>query len=165
MTWHSWSFKLQTQVVLSMTQAEYIALSQSLWDSIPFMELVNELSVLDLMCWIMHRRCIVRVLRTTQKLWALELAKISKMRPRTNRINVCYHHFCKTAGQGKITFAHDLTRTQRAVNLTKPLSLTIECVCATAHYEYGKVNGQQATHFWVMCLRGSMTLWCICASY
>ena len=38
-----WASKLQTQIALSTTEAEYIALSTSLRDIIPLMELVKEL--------------------------------------------------------------------------------------------------------------------------
>ena len=39
----SWTSKLQTQMVLSSCEAEYIALSQSLRDAIPVMRLLQEL--------------------------------------------------------------------------------------------------------------------------
>lgn len=38
-----WKSKLQTEIVLSMTEAEYIALSQALREVIPFMELLKEM--------------------------------------------------------------------------------------------------------------------------
>ena len=66
-----WASKLQTQVALSTTEAEYIALSQSLRDTIPLMELIMSLTVLDLRYGTMHRRCIVRLLRITQEPWNL----------------------------------------------------------------------------------------------
>jgi hypothetical protein len=39
----SWASKLQSQVALSTTEAEYIAMSQSLRDVIPIMGLVQEM--------------------------------------------------------------------------------------------------------------------------
>jgi hypothetical protein len=39
-----WCSKLQTEVALSTTEAEYIALSQSTWDLIPMCGLLHELS-------------------------------------------------------------------------------------------------------------------------
>jgi len=39
----SWASKLQSQVVLSTTEAEYIALSQALRDVIPVMNLLQEM--------------------------------------------------------------------------------------------------------------------------
>ena len=38
-----WSSKLQTEITLSMTKAEYIALSQLLWEVIPLMGLIKEI--------------------------------------------------------------------------------------------------------------------------
>ena len=38
-----WASKLQSQVVLSTTEAEYIAMSMALRDVIPLMELIKEM--------------------------------------------------------------------------------------------------------------------------
>ena len=40
--WHS---KLQSEISLSTTEAEYIALSQTMRDTIPLMALIEELAV------------------------------------------------------------------------------------------------------------------------
>ena len=39
-----WCSKLQTQIALSNTETEYIALSQAMFEAIPFMTLMKELS-------------------------------------------------------------------------------------------------------------------------
>jgi hypothetical protein len=39
-----WTSKLQTQIALSTTEADYISLSQSLWEAIPLMQLVREMN-------------------------------------------------------------------------------------------------------------------------
>ena len=41
-----WVSKLQTKIALHTTEAEYIALSQVMWDLIPFMILVEDVSVI-----------------------------------------------------------------------------------------------------------------------
>ena len=65
-----WASKLQTQVALSTTEAEYItiALSQSLQDTIPLLELVNELHSYGFEVW----GDPPRLLNTTQELWSLQ---------------------------------------------------------------------------------------------
>ena len=39
-----WASKLQTEIALSTAEAEYIALSMKLWEVIPFMYILQELS-------------------------------------------------------------------------------------------------------------------------
>ena len=41
-----WVSKLQTEIMLSTTEVEYIALSQVMWDLIPLMMIVKEVSVI-----------------------------------------------------------------------------------------------------------------------
>ena len=114
--WHS---KLQTQIALSTTEAEYIALSQSLRDTIPIMNLLLE----------MHNhgfkgdytRPIIHCKAFEDNSGALELAKTPKMRPRTKHINLVYHHFRFHVLSGAITIHAIDTKSQLADLLTKPL--------------------------------------------
>ena len=114
--WHS---KLQTQVALSTTEAEYIALSQSLRDTIPIMNLMQEL----------HDRGFtgaspiptIHCKAFEDNSGALELAKTPKMRPRTKHINLVYHHFRSFVREGKVTVHHVGTKEQNADTLTKSL--------------------------------------------
>ena len=52
---------------------------------------------------------------------ALELAMVSKIRPRTKHINNKYHHFRSAVRTGRIGVAHVPTKEQLADVFTKPL--------------------------------------------
>jgi len=87
----SWASKLQSQVALSTTKAEYMAMSQSLRDIIPVMNLLQEMRERDyqVICTEPHVYCKV----FEDNSGALELARLPKLRPRTKHINVCYLQF------------------------------------------------------------------------
>ncbi len=53
---------------------------------------------------------------------ALELARLSKLRPRTKHINVWYHHFCEHVPKGLIKIFPIDTKDQIADALTKALA-------------------------------------------
>ena len=83
-----WVTELQGETALSTTEAEYIALSQSLRDKIPTQELLREVSLA------LHLKIPAPVLHYTvieENNGALELATVPKMRPRTKHIAVKYH--------------------------------------------------------------------------
>ena len=116
-----WVSKLQTEIALSTTEAEYIALSQSLRDLIPMRRLLSEASEgLDL------------TVRPTAKLYstvfednngALAIALSPRMSPRTKHIALKYHHFRNSIGEEKgIVLEKIDTTKQKADILTKGLS-------------------------------------------
>ncbi|KAL7478529.1 hypothetical protein ACHAW6_004292 [Cyclotella cf. meneghiniana] len=85
-----WASKLQSQVALSTTEAEYKAMSMAL-HVIPLMELIKEM-----------RECKFDIVNTQPYVYckafednsgALEQARLPKLHPCTKHINVCYHHF------------------------------------------------------------------------
>ena len=86
-----WVSKMATEICLSTTEAEYVALSEALRTGIPMLQFLQEL----------HQKGFIPLQRETAihcKLFedndgALELAKVPKMRPRTKHINCKYHHF------------------------------------------------------------------------
>ena len=86
-----WASKLQTQVALSTTKAEYISMSQSLQDVLPIMFLFQEMKDkgFQVICTKPYIYCKVFEVNSG----ALELARLPKLHPRTKHINVCYHHF------------------------------------------------------------------------
>jgi hypothetical protein len=116
----SWASKLQSQVALSTTEAEYIAMSQSLCDVIPVMNLLEEMRERDfqVICTKPHVYC--RVFEDNSG--ALELARLPKLHPRTKHINVCYHHFCKHVRKGLIKIFPNDTKDQITDALTKALA-------------------------------------------
>jgi hypothetical protein len=105
---------------LSTTEAEYIAMSQSLRDVIPVMNLLQEMRERDyqVICTEPHVYC----KEFKDNLGALELARLPKLRPRIKHINVCYHHFRKHVRKGLIKIFPIDTKDQIADALTKPLA-------------------------------------------
>eukprot|EP00804_Cyclotella_cryptica_P030661 CCRYP_015671-RA/>CCRYP_015671-RA protein AED:0.35 eAED:0.37 QI:0/0/0/1/0/0/2/0/191 len=75
-----WASKLQSQVALSTTEAEYIAMSMALEMRERKFEIVNTQPYVY--CKVFEDNS-----------GALELARLPRLRPRTKHINVCYHHF------------------------------------------------------------------------
>ena len=119
-----WMSKLQTEIALSSTEAEYIALSQSMRNLLPIQALFKEI----------HQRGFQLSLPTPEvrctvfedNAGAIELANAPKIRPRTKHIAIKYHHFrshVKTPSNpnGTVTIKYINTRDQQADILTKDL--------------------------------------------
>jgi hypothetical protein len=87
----SWASKLQSQVAMSTTEAEYIAMSQALQDVILIMGLLQEMRELDFKVLCTEPYVYCKVFKDNSG--TLELVRLSKHCPRTKYINVCYHHF------------------------------------------------------------------------
>ena len=114
-----WCSKLQTEIALSTTESEYIALSQSLRDVIPLMGLLDELK---------------RVFPGKQKIPAvhctvfednkgcIDLVKTPRMRPRTKHIGLKYHHFRKHVLDKTISIEYIDTKEQIADIFTKAMN-------------------------------------------
>ena len=116
-----WASKLQTEISLSSTEAEYVALSQSMRDVLPMIALAEEMK---------EKGVPIKITQPTVKCTvfednsgAVELAKVPKMRPRTKHINVKYHHFRQHVENGVIKVTQIDTRDQQADVLTKPLEV------------------------------------------
>ena len=116
-----WASKLQTEVVLSSTESEYVGLSESLRIAIVMMNLLNEMKAYG-----------IPVAKTTPTVFcklfednagAIHLAKVPKMRPRTRHINQKYHHFREWVKSGLIDILPIDTLDQPADLMTKPLDL------------------------------------------
>ena len=118
--WHS---KIQTQVALSTTEAEYISLSQSLRDAIPIMNILKELEDKGFKGG--DKLPEIHCKAFEDNSGALELAQTPKMRPRTKHINLVYHHFRSYVLNKDITIHAIDTENQTADILTKPLALNL----------------------------------------
>ena len=113
-----WASRLQTQIALSTTEAEYIALSTSLRDTIPIMNLLKELKHRNFN--IISTQASVQCTAFEDNNGALEIANVPKMRPRTKHINLVYHFF--RSHVGKDIFIRPIhTDNQIADIFTKPL--------------------------------------------
>jgi hypothetical protein len=86
-----WASKMQTEIALRTTEAEYISLFTALREVIPLIDLLTELkqkvdrditNLSDIHCRLFEDNS-----------GAHELVTTPKMRPRTKHINVKYHHF------------------------------------------------------------------------
>ena len=115
-----WGSRLQTEIALSTTEAEYIALSTALRETIPLINLLQELK--DMKFIDEAKAPIIHCKAFEDNSGALELAKSPKMRPRTKHINIKYHHFRSYVSSGAITLHKVSTENQIADIFTKPLS-------------------------------------------
>jgi len=116
----AWSSKLQSEIALSTTEAEYISLSTSLRDLIPLQYIYDELNEVEFI----ERD--TRISKTYSTVYednrgALELAREPKFRPRTKHIATKYHHFRNAVAKGKIKILPIDTKNQQADIFTKPL--------------------------------------------
>jgi len=113
-----WASRLQTQVALSTTEAEYISLSQSLRDVIPVMALVSEMKSkgFPVLCTEPYVYCKL----FEDNSGALEIARLPKMRPRTRHLCVTLHHFREHVRLGLVKLFPISTELQTADVLTKP---------------------------------------------
>ena len=115
----TWASKLQTLTALSTTEAEYIALSTSLRELLPLMELLRETTEHGIKLTASTPTVHCKVFEDNSG--AIELAKLPKIRPRTKHINNQYHHFRDHVARGDIDIVAVATEEQLADILTKPL--------------------------------------------
>jgi hypothetical protein len=115
-----WASKMQTEVALSTTEAEYIALSTALRECIPLMSLLKEMKREGFNLKVTRPRVHCKVFEDNSG--AVELATVHKTRPRTKHLNVKYHHFRHHVDSGEIEIASIRSDEQQADLLTKPLS-------------------------------------------
>jgi hypothetical protein len=127
-----WASKLQSEVAISTTEAEYIALSMCMRELIPFHHLLNEISkgfvfnTLGTECSLvngstsaftrMHQSVIYE-----DNAGCLELARNPEQyRPRTKHIGIKFHHFRDQVSNGSIVVTKIDTTLNWADLLTKP---------------------------------------------
>ena len=114
-----WVSKLQTEIALSTTESEYIALAQSMRDVIPLMNLLEEFGkVVKVTNVSPEIKCKVFEDNTS----CIKVATAPSMTPRTKHIALKYHFFRSHVKSGKVTILPISTTEQRADILTKPLS-------------------------------------------
>ena len=115
-----WTSKLQTQIALSTTEAEYMALSSALREAIPLTELIKEMRERQIIQLPNHAKVYCKCFEDNSG--ALELAQTPKIRPRTKHINIIYHHFRDAVKKGMVEIFAISTDDQMADILTKPLN-------------------------------------------
>jgi hypothetical protein len=119
------SSKLQTEITLSTTEAECIAMSQATRDLIPMKALLQEFANAT--------KLIVGDTITHSTIFednrgCVDLANAPKLRPRTKHIGLKYRHFRSHVARGDIKILWIDTKNQLASIFTKPLP--------TASFEY-----------------------------
>jgi hypothetical protein len=116
-----WASKLQTEVVLSTTESEYVGLSESLRIAIVMMNLLKEMQEQGVD--VPKTNPVVYCKLFEDNAEAIHLAKAPKMRPRTRRINQKYYHFREWVKKDFIEILPIDTTEQPADFLTKPLDI------------------------------------------
>ena len=115
----TWGSRLQREVALSSTEAEYIAISESMRDVLYLMQLVSNL----------RKNTGIKIGDTPPKVHcrvfednagALEMARLPKMRPRTWHMCVKLHHFREFVKRGEVSIHKVQSKLQLADLLTKP---------------------------------------------
>lgn len=86
-----WASRLQTEIALSSTESEYVALSQALREVLPMMRLAQELANAKVPVAVNTPKIHCKAFEDNSG--ALEMARTPKMRPRTKHMNIKYHHF------------------------------------------------------------------------
>eukprot|EP00957_Ditylum_brightwellii_P066173 5021575-Ditylum_brightwellii.AAC.1 len=113
-----WFSRLQSEIALSTTEAEYIALSIAAREVLSLRELISEIAPVtkitvtkpDIRCTIFE-----------DNKGAEELAKMHKSRPRTKHIAVKYHHFIQAVKDKILHVTRIDTKDQRTDIFTKAL--------------------------------------------
>jgi hypothetical protein len=114
-----WASKLQREVALSTTEAEYNALSESLREVIHLMQLMGETKV-QLQWTTTNQPPTVHCKVFEDNSGALEMGTTPKMRPRAKHICVRMHHFREHVRKGLISIHKIASRFQLADIATKP---------------------------------------------
>ena len=111
--------KLQNKIALSTAEAEYIALSQALWELIPLMILLKGINnTFPILLGTPEFVCTVHELNKS----CIEMAELDKFTLITKHIDLKYHHFRSFVKSKKVFIKYCRTRMQKADLLTKPLS-------------------------------------------
>ena len=113
-----WCNKLQTENALSTTTTEYIALSQSMREVIPFMTLLKEINIIfPINTKKAQFHC--KVFEDNNS--CISLATSEKFSPRTKHIALKYHHFRRFVIDNIVEILPIDTKEQLADIFTKPL--------------------------------------------
>jgi hypothetical protein len=119
-----WCSKLQAEIALSTAEAEYIALSHALHETIPIQNLMKEIHCIFSMPNTMTNFCI-----TVHKdnMSAIAMAESLKFTPCTKHIAIKYHHFCSRVQtssnpSGDIKIKYISTKKQLADIFAKPIN-------------------------------------------
>ena len=111
--------KLQTEIALSTTEVEYIALSQALLEVIPLMSLTEEINT-TFPVFLGAPELICTVHEDNQS--CIKMSQADKFSPRTKHIALKYHQFRSFVRSKRVTIKYCITEIQKADILKKTLS-------------------------------------------
>ena len=114
----TWGSKLQTEIALSTTESEYIALSSAMREVIPFLGIMKETSGLF---GLLTRDPVFRCTVWEDNESCSTVAKSPKFTPRTNHIAIKCHHFRRFVSDGTIIIKSIDTAEKITDIFTKPL--------------------------------------------
>ena len=117
-----WVSKMQTEIALSTAEAEYIALSQSMRETIPFLRLMAELDVI-FPIELPKPKLFCKIFEDNEA--CISMATSLKFTPRTKHLALKYHHFKSWITKGILELVHVDTKDQLADMMTKPLDSTL----------------------------------------
>ena len=120
-----WVSNLQTIISLSATDADYVALSQSLRETITIIKLLKKLNILEYSTYSSTPTVYYKAFEDNSG--ALELANTPKMHPRTKHINLAYHHLRDYVRRREIIIHPIGTSEHLADTFTKPISQNPFC--------------------------------------
>jgi hypothetical protein len=116
-----WSSKLQTEIALSTTEAEYIALSQAMRELLPLRRLLLEIALAMELPGV--KDSVIKSTVFEDNNGAIATAKSVKMTPRTKHIAVKYHFFkSHISDESGISLDKIDTNLQKADILTKGMA-------------------------------------------
>ena len=115
-----WVSKLQTEVALSTLHAEYVALSQSLRDLLPFKELVKEMTQ-ALGMDVTKLKFVSKSTVYEDNAGAIVVATSPCLTPTSKHIAVKYHWFRQHVDSGEISIVKVSSQEQEADMFTKGL--------------------------------------------
>jgi len=129
-----WMSKLQTEITLSTTKAEYQALSMGMHDLLPLRMLIHEIAASSFINQ-MHLHGSHLFSKTlTSKVYGdnqscLTIATTDTTQPRTKHLAIKFHHFCNQVLNGTIQVIKVHTNDNWADMFTKPLTcMKFECL-------------------------------------
>ena len=110
---------MQIEIDLLTTEAEYISLSQSIWDLIPWMQTILDVpSVLGMK----FDSCNSYTITFKDNKGSSELSKEPKYRPWSNQLSFKWHHFRDHIRWGTSKTDYIETNEQKSDIMEKPLS-------------------------------------------
>ena len=114
----TWVSKMQTEIALSTTESEYIALSSAMREVILFLGLMKETAGLFVL---LTRDPVFCCTVWEDNEICITVSKIPKFTPRKNHIAIKYHNFRRFVSDGTIIIKSIDTAEQISDIFTKPL--------------------------------------------